>query len=29
VKRRQFAWWEDALIALAVWLAMLVGRRNA
>jgi hypothetical protein len=29
VKRRQFAWWEDALIALAVWLAMLVGRKDA
>jgi hypothetical protein len=29
VNRNQFAWWEGALIVLAVWLAALLGRRNA
>jgi hypothetical protein len=28
MRRRQFAWWEDVLIALAVWLEVLLSRRN-
>jgi hypothetical protein len=29
VRRSEFAWWECALIVLALWLEALVGRRNA